>query len=186
MDGPLDGSIEDDLSSAPSIRTASRVLTDSDRALLRIEIAPDSTGFFEFLLTENIRILETIGDDHGWEFKLEFPSSNELQSFRQYCETAGIEFTVDRLYHPHADDYGPDFGLTPQQREALLLAVDEDYFTVPRGATTTDIGDRIGISDQAVSERLRRAVNTLVSNTLDTQDQPSVDQVQSGGTSKSE
>jgi predicted DNA binding protein len=33
---------------------------------------------------------------------------------------------------------------------------------VPRGATLAEIADELGVSNQAVSQRLRRATNTLV------------------------
>lgn len=186
MHGPPDRTIETDLISESAIQAVTRLMTESDRALFRIELISNSAEFFEFLLAEDIHILEASGTDDSWQFKLQFPDSTTLQTFRQFCEDEEIEFSVRRLYHPHADDYGPDFGLTPQQREALLLAVEEDYFTVPRACTTADIGEAIGISDQAVSERLRRAVDTLVSNTLQQQDQQPVARTRPGRATDSE
>jgi hypothetical protein len=38
---------------------------------------------------------------------------------------------------------------------------------VPRRASLSDIADELGVSTQAVSERLRRGVTTLVTNALD-------------------
>ncbi|WP_249361517.1 helix-turn-helix domain-containing protein [Haloterrigena sp. H1] len=32
------------------------------------------------------------------------------------------------------------------------------YYDIPRGCTTAELADELGISDQAVTERLRRAI----------------------------
>jgi predicted DNA binding protein len=53
-------------------------------------------------------------------------------------------------------------GLTTEQHEALVTAFEEGYYNVPRDATGNDIADELGISHQALSERLRRAHHQLV------------------------
>lgn len=40
------------------------------------------------------------------------------------------------------------------------------YYDIPRGCTTKELADELGISDQAVTERLRRAIGSLVRHTL--------------------
>jgi predicted DNA binding protein len=40
----------------------------------------------------------------------------------------------------------------------LVAAVEEGYFAVPRRTTLVEIAEGIRVSDQAVSERLRRAL----------------------------
>nr|WP_084383819.1 helix-turn-helix domain-containing protein [Halalkalicoccus paucihalophilus] len=61
---------------------------------------------------------------------------------------------------------GPWFGLTPIQRETLLLAIERGYYEIPRQCTTLKLAEELGVSDQAITERLRRAIVTLVSNTV--------------------
>jgi len=51
--------------------------------------------------------------------------------------------------------------LSEPQREALTLAVRRGYYDIPRGCTTAELADELGISDQAVTERLRRAIGTF-------------------------
>jgi predicted DNA binding protein len=58
------------------------------------------------------------------------------------------------------------FGLTPAQRETLVAAVDGSYYPIPRRLSTEDLADRFDISDQAVTERLRRAIVALTENAL--------------------
>lgn len=52
-------------------------------------------------------------------------------------------------------------GLSRAQREALDLAISEGYYSVPRRTTTAELAEQLGVSDQAVIERLRRAMTTL-------------------------
>jgi predicted DNA binding protein len=57
-------------------------------------------------------------------------------------------------------------GLTDPQREALITAVENGYFDVPARATLESISEALGITSQAVSERLNRGTKTLVEATL--------------------
>jgi predicted DNA binding protein len=43
-----------------------------------------------------------------------------------------------------------------------LTAFETGYWKIPRESHLEDIADRIGISDQAISERLRRGCSSLV------------------------
>lgn len=71
-----------------------------------------------------------------------------------------------RIYNPSKPEVGPWYGLTAPQREALLLAVHRGYYNIPRQCTTVELAEQLDISDQAVTERLRRAIVTLTTNTL--------------------
>lgn len=57
------------------------------------------------------------------------------------------------------------FGLTAPQQEALMLAVREDYYDLSRESGTANLGNQLNISDQTVTEWLRRGIATLVRNT---------------------
>jgi predicted DNA-binding protein YlxM (UPF0122 family) len=48
----------------------------------------------------------------------------------------------------------------------LVLAVRNGYYSIPRQVSTQELADTLEISDQAVTERLRRAIETLVENTI--------------------
>jgi predicted DNA binding protein len=56
--------------------------------------------------------------------------------------------------------------VTGPQREALVLAVERGYYDIPRRCSTAELAAVLGVSDQAVSERLRRGIATLVERTL--------------------
>ena len=52
---------------------------------------------------------------------------------------------------------GDEVALSPAQQEALALALERGYFEIPRQGSLIDLSEEIGISDQALSERLHRA-----------------------------
>ncbi len=58
------------------------------------------------------------------------------------------------------------YGLTDPQYEVLTLACDRGYFAIPRQAELDDLAEELGVSHQALSERLRRGVEALVTDTL--------------------
>jgi len=95
-----------------------------------------------------------------------FASHESLSDFTSFCEDDGLDLEVTRVYNPTKPDAGPWYGLTEPQREAIDLAVTKGYYDIPRECTTKDLADELGISDQAVTERLRRAIVSLVSHTL--------------------
>ncbi|SDJ73662.1 HTH DNA binding domain-containing protein [Halovenus aranensis] len=98
-----------------------------------------------------------------WTIQLTFPSERGLREFKDRCEEMGVQMelndrpTIEKLY--------PN-GLTPAQLEAVRLASMRGYFSVPRDTTLSSLGDELGVSSQAVSERIRRAVEALVDTTL--------------------
>lgn len=59
--------------------------------------------------------------------------------------------------------------LTKQQREALLAALEEGYFEVPRRATATDVADELDISKSSFLGRIKRAQQTVFTQLLGTE-----------------
>lgn len=121
---------------------------------------------FRGIREQKAQVLGATGTVVDWEFELRFQSHGALSDFQRYCERERIGVTVRRIYNPTRPGTGPWFGLTPVQRETLLLAVESGYYDIPRRCSTIELAEELEISDQAVTERLRRAIVTLVSNTL--------------------
>lgn len=61
---------------------------------------------------------------------------------------------------------GERHGLTPKQRRALVGALEQDYFDVPRETTMGDFAEALGITQQVLSQRIRRGHGILVENAL--------------------
>jgi predicted DNA binding protein len=105
------------------------------------------------------------GSDDVWEMELRFPGHENLSSFQTWCDEHGVDLDIERLYD-HERPAEPRYGLTERQYETLALAVESGYYDIPRRTTTKELADRLGISDQAVTERLRRAITSLVESTV--------------------
>lgn len=128
------------------------------------EVSDDA--FFAGVLAIDAHVLEARGSAEAWGFELRFPSHEALSEFQTYCTDADIPLEVRRIYNPTKPEAGPWYGLTASQRMALVRAVEDGYYSIPRQVSTKDLADEFSISDQAVTERLRRGIATLVGNTL--------------------
>jgi hypothetical protein len=112
-------------------------------------------------------ILRGGGAQGRWEFLVRFPDHDHLRAFHQYLDDNDITVAVDRVYAPADGDTIPNgFDLTDPQRETLRTAVRRGYFEVPRRVTATDLAEEFDVTPQAVSERIRRATNSVLSSVL--------------------
>lgn len=122
--------------------------------------------FFQGIQDCDGTLIDSSGTKAVWNFELRFESHEALGKFQDYCQSHGIPFELERLYNPTKPDAGPWFGLTAPQRLALSRAVAEGYYNLPREISTKELAADFGVTDQAMSERLRRGVANLVSNTI--------------------
>ena len=97
----------------------------------------------------------------GWYTIMNYPNQNCFEEYQQRIDEAGmkIEPIVVRVGR-YLISSGA-FDLTEKQEAVLLEAVEGGYFEVPRGSTLDDVAARLSISEQAASERLRRAMASL-------------------------
>jgi predicted DNA binding protein len=138
-----------------------------DRRLARVDWRRPPGEFLGACLAEDVLVQAGAGTGERWEFELRFLDSAALGEFQRSCADQGVPISVHRVTDPESAD-GDGYGLTGPQREALLLAFEEGYFDAPRGATLTELGERLGITRQAVSYRLRAGTERLLAATLAT------------------
>lgn len=153
----------------PTVVDYRELAESDDRRLYRVRFAEageDVTIYPTWIALDGI-VLSATADKDGWDLRIQFPDREAVSKLREHCRDRGLSFQMRRLYSRH-DIEGPgnDFGLTDAQREVLREAVAAGYFDIPRGSTLSDLGDRLDISGQAASERLRRGMRTLVDNTI--------------------
>jgi len=150
----------------PAVEAVTEIDEFEDRTLYAIDWNVEFDHFFGAIVENEGHVLAATGHSDAWQFELRFPSHDSLSAFREALDDARIGFEVIRVYNPTKPDAGPWFGLTPTQREALVLAVESGYYDIPRTCTTVELAEQLDISDQAVTERLRRAIVNLVNHSL--------------------
>lgn len=149
-----------------AVNSISEMDVFEDRTLLRLDWDISHDRLLHGIKDTGAQLLGGIGMPETWKFELRYPDHDALRGFSEFCEDAGIQLEVERVYEPTKPDAGPWYGLTEPQYEAITLAVEMGYYDIPRGCTTKELADEFGVSDQAVTERLRRAIVTLVAHTI--------------------
>jgi predicted DNA binding protein len=74
---------------------------------------------------------------------------------------------INRIYtFTEETDRRRQFGLSSEQREALVLALRRGYFTSPSEVSLDELADELDITKQAVSDRIRRGNEKVLKTTL--------------------
>ena len=132
--------------------------------LYRIEWANSPSDLITTIAETDATVLEAEGDG-TWVFRLRFPDHGALSAFHTRAVENGIPLHVEQTYTvTDASERGRRFDLTPDQREALVLALRRGYFASPREVSLDELARELGISRQAVSQRIRRGNERVLRN----------------------
>lgn len=158
-----DGGLAEVLDADDRIRYLHRA-SDGDRATYRcLSLAPciihelSDVG----LLVEGIRYAD------GDEYLTGSVVGTEV--LEGVLAAAGAGVKLERM-HPLGGDVDATpssrWDVTPAQEAALRTALSMGYFSVPKGATATEVAEALDISKSAFLERLRRGQQGLLSQVL--------------------
>ncbi|MFP9191818.1 helix-turn-helix domain-containing protein [Natronosalvus vescus] len=144
----------------PTVESFELVASSDDRLLYDVDCERAQRRYDE-LLTSGGSLLEGRGVDGWWQFKMRFRSREDLVDTHERLEEQGV--TVDLIRVTDVTTVSTaNTRLTPEQHEALTAAFEKGYFKIPRQISMEELASELGISHQALSERLRRAYGTLV------------------------
>lgn len=133
-----------------------------DRGLYRIEWTEKPMDLIEGIAATDAVVLEARGND-SWRFRLRFLDHDQLSKFHNIVIEQSIPIHIERTYTLTEEfDEGYRFGLSPEQRKALILALRQGYFETPSETSLDELADELGISRQAVSERIRRGNQSIL------------------------
>lgn len=164
--GDDEGAVEDVLERDPGLSGYEVVDELDDRRLYRATWDAAADTLLQVIASHDVVLLEAGGDADSWRFKFRFPDGQNLAAFRTSCREADVDLELTRLFNLVEPVIEEHRRLTETQRSTIELAYEAGYFEVPRRVTLTDLADELGISDQAVNERLRRGLNGLIESTL--------------------
>lgn len=160
----LDAAIVDD----PTVAEPTLLAEASGRRLYRLELV--DRGAEASIMPVVVEVggvhLELAATSEGWRNRTRYPSREAFEQVYRFCLDHDIGFEFHRLYE-RSELFSPDTpDLSDAQCETLIEAVDSGYLDIPRGSSLEVLGDRLGISESAASERFRRGVKTLVEETI--------------------
>lgn len=158
--------VESALAESP-LTTDVRVLDEAHgETLFRVSWSQDIDGLIDVLGDVDAVILEGRGHGDTWSFRGRFPEYTDLSTFYRDAVDQGVAIDLEGVHSPVDPPSSTRYDLTDQQREALLTALEKGYFEVPREITLVEIAEELGISDSAVSQRLRRGLTNVLSRAL--------------------
>lgn len=95
---------------------------------------------------------------------MQFRDRDEPVAFRDDRLTNGVSIQLRRLFNPEQQSKGGPFANA--QADVLRMAYESGYWDIPRRITLEALGARLEISGSAATQRSRRGIETLVTDTL--------------------
>lgn len=150
----------------PHVEAITQLDQVDDSALYRVTWTATEDDLLDGLVESEAVVLEAYSNG-AWHFRVRFQDHDLLGEFYNFCTDHDLPVHVLRVYTlTEASRAGRSFDLTPEQREALLLAVHQGYFSIPRKTDLTEIAGELDISQQAASKRVRRGVDKVLRKAL--------------------
>jgi predicted DNA binding protein len=157
--------IEATLRDDPSVADLELLADLDDEWLYQMEWVSQIETLVHILLEEEGTVLAAQGSDHDWHLRILVSDRDALSRTYDYCNEKGMTLEIRNIYELDQSREGR-FGLTNEQQTTLTAAYKQGYYEIPRQAAAKDLADEVGVSHQALSERLRRGHGNLVENAL--------------------
>ncbi len=171
IDGTERSTVESALESSRSVAAYELVLTGDGRWLYDVEFTSDVVDVFDLVAEEQGTVVTASATNGTWQLQVRFCDREYVS--RVYDRLLEHDVTTDLARLTDLDGESvSSHGLTPKQYETLVAAHERGYFTIPRETSMEELADELGVSHQALSERLRRAYRALVDTELNGTDTP--------------
>lgn len=156
------GQLLDILSDDPTVADSDLLAGSDAHGFYYIQWATSTSTAIDDLLTENASIIDASGIEGQWTIELLFADEDDLSAFHAACSKLESSFEVTRVEPVDSTVWKTRHGLTDKQRIAILTAFDEGCYDIPRMTLLCDLAENLGITHQALSERLRRGMKQLI------------------------
>ncbi len=159
----LEAAMADD----PTVDALLRTVEMGDRRLYQVAAAD---GVFDDVYSLLAKLGSPVqhfsGTHDGWEARIAFPDQAAVDRFFDHCRANDLGYRVHRVYEQRTEGTADQYGLTDQQLATLRAAVELGYLDIPRERTLSDLGEHLGVSDTAASQRFRRGAKRLIEQTV--------------------
>ncbi len=163
-------SVDDALADDPSVEEAELLTDTGDERLYRLNWVDNVTVMLHLLTEEKATVLDAAVENTQWRFRVLFPERDALSRTYEFATDQGLSIDVRKI-HRLDEARRNRYGLTDAQYETLVEALDRGYYEIPREMDMESLSDTLGVSHQALSERLRRAHRSLVEEAIDVGDE---------------
>lgn len=159
------GTVENALRADPAVGMVERFGERDEEQTYRVTWDGCARRLVGRIVAEDTTLLSARARNGRWRFQLVAPDRDAFASAYDAIEDLG--YTPDcRSISTFEGGRAGCSSLTDTQQETLVAAFEAGYYDIPRDATGKEFADILGISHQALSERLRRGMNALVKDTF--------------------
>ena len=160
-------SFEGNLAASPLVNDFELLEQFEDEALYRVEWERGHGMLIQGIADTEGTILAGEVDNEEMQFLVRFADHDHLGQFYNYCIENDIDVKIQRVFSlTDRSERAREFGLTPEQREALVLAARRGYFSSPRETSMDELADELDISQQAISQRIRGGTEKVLLEAL--------------------
>lgn len=162
---PDEDELFDALDADSSVEEYRQLASVEGRLLVDVDFDHTVNLLWSILLSDGGVLTDVTIHDGKWLFDCRFSDHGSFGTTRESLEDRAFEFEVLRISHGD-EERPPGAVLSEKQYNSLKRAWEMGYFEVPRGATLEELADDMGLSHQALSERLRRGLELCVVSEL--------------------
>lgn len=159
--------LEASLRADPTTRNVELVSRFDDESLFQVSwTARVHTPFHALIGADGAALLDASTNGTEWRFCLVYPDAVAIDAVSEECDELELDLDVDHVY-PLSNAFTRDhFELTEKQYETILAAYEAGYYEIPRQIKLKELARELDVSHQALSERLRRGHQVLMTNSL--------------------
>jgi len=161
------GAVERAFDADPTVASHRPIIEAEDRHTYGLEYADDVTLLSPVVTEMGGLIHESRSHGNGWLLTIHLQDHETLNELNEYLAEEDFLVHVFELQHVEPTQDRADFGLTKSQIEALVCAYVHGYYDQPREISQAELGSILGVSETAVSGRLRRGSARLAEAVLD-------------------
>lgn len=110
-------------------------------------------------------IIKASATTEGWKLRIRFVGRDQFDTFRENLSEQGYSYKLLELRQPDEPRVSVA-GLTERQRDVLVAAFQQGYYKIPRETPGHELAAELDISQQTLSELLRRGTNKLIKSQL--------------------
>ncbi|WP_207586697.1 helix-turn-helix domain-containing protein [Halomontanus rarus] len=166
LTGPSRPRIEAALEADPSVDDYEHVTTTDDRWLYELEFTDEVCAIVDLFVGPKGTVLSAKAANGTWVLRVRYPDREHLSETYERLRERELAVEIGKIYDL-TEHSSVEIGLTPEQYESIVAAVEHGYFEIPRRISMQELAVELDISHQALSERLRRAYGTLANVELD-------------------